>query len=182
LTYVLGGPVEPSSTSGSVASLPATLGRERPIARTSPAPSIRSDLMAIFPRAEAATAFEPWPLQPPTRPATHEGTVIAFISPSVVTSEKALAAVVVLERSPPRHGALRVRWAARSGTADAAIDFSDASGTARFADGQSQLALYVPLRNDLIRESDESFDVCLDRAQARSRSPRCAAVTIRDDD
>ena len=54
---------------------------------------------------------------------------------------------------------------------------------ARFADGQRKLAIYVPLRNDLLKEEDETFKVCL-RAprQARIGGKSCAEATIRDDD
>jgi len=108
--------------------------------------------------------------------------LVSFESSSITTTEGAVAAVFVLRRAPPRDGRMRVHWSARSGTADAAIDFSDASGIAVFADGQATAALYVPLRNDLLQEPDETFEVCLDSSQqARSRPP-CAEVTIRDDD
>jgi hypothetical protein len=185
LTYAVAGPIKPSSTvNDDVASASETLAREPSTARLTPKPPAKSELVAIFPQAEAATAFElsRHPQRPRKRSAAHEGTAVAFMSPLAVTTERAVSAVVVLERSPPRRGALRIHWAVRSGTADAAIDFSDASGTARFADGQSQLALYMPLRNDLLKESDESFEICLDRVQARAGARNCAAITIRDDD
>jgi hypothetical protein len=109
--------------------------------------------------------------------------VISFETKSIVTTEKAVAAVFVLKRSQSQNGPTRVRWASRSGTADAAIDFSDASGTALMADHQRQAALYVPLRNDLLKEGDETFEVCLhSAAHARLDRLRCAEGTIRDDD
>ena len=109
--------------------------------------------------------------------------VISFETKSVVTTEKAVAAVFVLKRSQPMSGLARVRWEARSGTADAAIDFSDASGTAVMADGQRQVALYVPLRNDLLKEGDETFKVCLHSPEhARLDRLRCVEATVRDDD
>lgn len=109
--------------------------------------------------------------------------VVTFESPSFTTSEKALAAVFIVKRSQAVRGRAFVQWAAHSGSADAAIDFSDASGTVRFADGQRQLAIYVPLRNDLLREDDETFTVCLrSPRQARIGAMSCAEATIRDDD
>lgn len=108
---------------------------------------------------------------------------VTFDSLSFVTSEKALAAVFILKRTKDVKGRVLLRWAARSGSADAGIDFSDASGTARFADGQRQLAIYVPLRNDLLKEEDETFKVCLrSPRQVRIHGKPCAEVTIRDDD
>ena len=109
--------------------------------------------------------------------------IVTFESRSFVTSERSVAAVFIVRRTQAVRGGAIVTWAARSGSADAGIDFSDASGTVRFADGQRQRAIYVPLRNDLLKEEDETFRVCL-RAleQARIGGGSCAEVTIRDDD
>jgi hypothetical protein len=109
--------------------------------------------------------------------------VVTFESRSFATSERAVAAVFIVKRTQFVRGKVLVQWAARSGSADAGIDFSDASGTARFADGQRQLAIYVPLRNDLLSEEDETFKVCLrSPRQARIGGKSCAEATIRDDD
>lgn len=109
--------------------------------------------------------------------------VVTFESRSFATSERAVAAVFIVKRTQFVRGNVLVQWAARSGSADAGIDFSDASGTARFADGQRQLAIYVPLRNDLLSEEDETFKVCLrSPRQARIGGKSCAEATIRDDD
>jgi hypothetical protein len=109
--------------------------------------------------------------------------VVTFESRSFATSERAVAAVFIIKRTQYARGKVLVQWAARSGSADAGIDFSDASGTARFADGQRQLAIYVPLRNDLLSEEDETFKVCLrSPRQARIGGKSCAEATIRDDD
>lgn len=108
---------------------------------------------------------------------------LVFESRSFATSEKAVAAVFIVKRMQVVRGTALVHWAAFSGSADAGIDFSDASGTARFADGQRQLAIYVPLRNDLLKEKDETFKVCLRPARhARVAGKSCAEATIRDDD
>lgn len=109
--------------------------------------------------------------------------LITFESRSFSTSERAVAAVFIVRRANDVRGRAVVHWAARSGSADAGIDFSDASGTVRFADGQRQRAIYVPLRNDLLIEADETFKVCLRSSrQARIRGTACAEAIIRDDD
>jgi hypothetical protein len=53
-----------------------------------------------------------------------------------------------------------------------------------FADGQAQRAIYVPLRNDLLKEGDETFTVQLMSPQnARLAAGGASAeATIRDDD
>jgi hypothetical protein len=120
----------------------------------------------------------------PDAAATHSpASLISFASRSLVTSEQALAAVLIVKRTKGVTGTAIVRWAARSGSADAGIDFSDVSGTVRLAEGQRQLAIYVPLRNDLLKEGDETFEVCLrSPQQARIGGRSCAETTIRDDD
>lgn len=108
---------------------------------------------------------------------------VTFDSRSFATSERSVAAVFIIRRTQALSGRAVVKWAARSGSADAGIDFSDASGTVRFADGQKERAIYVPLRNDLLKEADETFKVCLrGPRQARIAGSSCAEATIRDDD
>lgn len=108
---------------------------------------------------------------------------ISFEAPTVVTSETSVAAVFLVKRSQPLSGRVSVNWRAVSGTADAGIDFaSSASGTVTFADGQAQRAIYVPLRNDLLKEPDETFYVeLLPPKSARLGAARAEAI-IRDDD
>jgi serine/threonine protein kinase len=118
------------------------------------------------------------------RPARAPMSQISFESPSVETTESSVAAVVVIKRSQPLSGRIRVQWSALSGTADAGIDFAaNAKGTIEFADGQAQRAVYVPLRNDLLKEEDETFTVQLQSQQpGRLGAVSRATVKIRDDD
>ena len=109
---------------------------------------------------------------------------ISFESSSVVTSESSVAAVFLIKRSQPLSGRVGVSWKTVSGTADAGIDFaSDATGTVTFADGQAQRAIYVPLRNDLRKEDDESFyvDLVSPKSARIGKTDRAEAI-IRDDD
>jgi hypothetical protein len=95
-----------------------------------------------------------------------------------------VAAVFLIKRSQPLSGRVTVSWRAVSGTADAGIDFaSSATGTVTFADGQAQRAIYVPLRNDLLKEEDESFYIELMAPKsARLGNNERAEAIIRDDD
>jgi serine/threonine protein kinase len=121
---------------------------------------------------------------PPVKPAPVSRSEISFDSPSIVTTESSVAAVFLIKRSQPLRGRARVQWSATSGTADAGIDFaSNASGSVEFADGQAQRAIYVPLRNDLLKEGDETFTVRLLSPQnARLGAGAESEATIRDDD
>ena len=123
------------------------------------------------------------PVKTPTAPPAALSE-ISFDSSSIVTTESSVAAVFIIKRSQPLRGRVRVQWSATSGTADAGIDFaSNASGSVEFADGQAQRAIYVPLRNDLLKEDDETFTVKLLSPQnARLGAVAQAEATIRDDD
>jgi serine/threonine protein kinase len=76
------------------------------------------------------------------KPAPVSLSEISFDSSSIVTTESSVAAVFLIKRSQPLRGRARVQWSAKSGTADAGIDFaSNASGSVEFADGQAQRAI-----------------------------------------
>jgi serine/threonine protein kinase len=127
------------------------------------------------------------PIPAPDKPASAPRgplSEISFDSNSIVTTEGSVAAVFLIKRSQPLRGRVRVQWIAKSGTADAGIDFaSEASGSVEFADGQAQRAIYVPLRNDLLKEGDETFTVQLVSPQnAKLGANAKATATIRDDD
>ena len=128
----------------------------------------------------AARSIEP----PPIKRSPASLSEISFDSPSIVTTESSVAAVFVIKRSQPLRGRARVQWNATSGTADVGIDFaSNASGSVEFADGQAQRAIYVPLRNDLLKEDDETFTVELvSPSNVRLDKAARAEATIRDDD
>ena len=128
----------------------------------------------------ASRSLEP----PPIKRSPASLSEISFDSSSIVTTESSVAAVFLIKRSQPLLGRARVQWKATSGTADAGIDFAtNASGSVEFADGQAQRAIYVPLRNDLLKEEDETFTVELQSpSNARLGKGARAEATIRDDD
>jgi hypothetical protein len=117
-------------------------------------------------------------------PAARRGGEISFDPDGIVTSEGSVAAVFVMKRSEPLTERARVKWRAKSGSADAGIDFaSSAAGSVEFAVGQAQRAIYVPLRNDLLAEEDETFKVELHSPTgARLGKASTVTATIRDDD
>lgn len=135
---------------------------------------------ALLSPVVAARSIEPAPVK--RSPASLSE--ISFDSPSIVTTESSVAAVFLIKRSQPLRGRARVQWNATSGTADAGIDFaSNASGSVEFADGQAQRAIYVPLRNDLLKEEDETFTVeLLSPSNSRLGKSARSEATIRDDD
>lgn len=156
-----------------------------PVATLGSGDSYPRNADASQPAAEAGSApIAPAPAAAPQKKAAPPASEITFESAEIVTSEGSVAAVFLIKRSQPLTGRTRVRWNAVSGSADAGIDFaSDASGSVEFADGQAQRAIYVPLRNDLLKEEEESFSVRLQSPQgARLGKTNTATATIRDDD
>jgi serine/threonine protein kinase len=131
------------------------------------------------------TEIEPEVFIPPAAPPKPAAAVstLSFDARSIVTTESSIAAVFVVKRTVPS-GRTTVHWTAKSGTAKAGDDFiANANGTVEFADGQTQRAIYIPLRNDVEQESDETFTVELTSTQ-RGRLGEISRVeaTIRDDD
>jgi serine/threonine protein kinase len=175
-SFVAPQPPAPAPASSSPVPNSVPVVKEKPRTKT----SVRPTDSAAAPIAPASAATPRAEANPET-PALSE---ISFEAPAIVTSESAIAAVFLIKRSQPLAGRVGVHWSAVSGTADAGIDFaSSASGYVEFADGQAQRAIYVPLRNDLIKEGNEKFYVRLQSPQhARLGSIARAEATIRDDD
>jgi serine/threonine protein kinase len=182
-------PTVPASLPALQNSVVGALERREPLPAMTEDTSFDSDAAAPGPTSTAmlspAAAARPAVEIPPKRSVPPAAlSEITFDSPTIVTTESSVAAVFLIKRSQPLRGRVRVQWVATSGTADAGIDFaSNASGWVEFADGQAQRAIYVPLRNDLIKEEDETFKVQLQSPQnARLGATAAAEAIIRDDE
>jgi serine/threonine protein kinase len=138
----------------------------------------RTEEKRSFEQAESSSAPSPAPARTPPAVST-----IGFETPSVVTSESAIAAVFIVTRTPPLSGRTTVHWEAKSGTAKAGEDFIGTNGVIDFGDGQSRRAIYIPLRNDTEAEGDETFTVQLVSATRGRIGPNATVeATILDDD
>jgi serine/threonine protein kinase len=152
----------------------------KPFTFSDPPSETKTAALAPAPGPGAAAAMSAAKPSAPPAPLSE----ISFESANIVTTESSVAAVFLIKRSQPLRGRARVQWVATSGTADAGIDFaSSAAGSVEFADGQAQRAIYVPLRNDLIKEGEETFKVQLKSpVNARLGPVAIAEATIKDDD
>jgi len=180
-----GGKPAPALTPAAVSLPPTPLPSPPEVKQEAPAPAPASATTdAETPKAATPEQAAPAAASKTARPTGAPMSEISFESPTIVTSETSVAAVFLVKRSQPLTGRVSVNWKAVSGTADAGIDFaSSASGTLTFADGQAQRAIYVPLRNDLLKEPDESFYVeLLPTKSARLGKAARAEAIIRDDD
>jgi hypothetical protein len=165
----------PQSVVGMAAALPSTLTSsviaEPQLAAPSSTPAPKA-------KDEPKTATPAEPAQAAPAAAVSKPRAAA-----VVTSESSIAAVFVVKRKAPLRGRAVVNWKARGVSAEADGDFLADSGTVEFADGQTTRAIYVPLRDDQLKEEDETFTVVLESPEgARLGASPQAVATIRDDD
>lgn len=190
---------EPSlgTESALAASVPADPNAEEPVAlpAISAAPSAENALMSVVPMAPARDqklfsgqgpdiVEEAQSKVEAPKPKVTPLSAISFSSEKIMTPEGSIAAVFIVERSPPLSGRTTVQWTIASGTAAIDEDFiASPTGTVEFADGQAQRAIYIPLRNDLDAEGDETFSLeLLSPRRGRLGSASRVEATIRDDD
>ena len=117
------------------------------------------------------------PLPPPA--------ALGFAVANASIGEAGGAVVLEVSRSGAAGGAVSVDFATSSGSATAGSDFTSASGTLTWADGDTSVkTITVDTRNDSTDESDETFTVTLSNPTggAALGSSSQATVTIVDDD
>ena len=77
---------------------------------------------------------------------------------------------------------ITVNFDSTDGTATAAIDFTDLSGTLTFAPGTTMMPIAVEVTGDTLDEDDEAFTVTLSSPTGATLATATATVTIADDD
>ena len=104
-------------------------------------------------------------------------------STGVNLDESAGTATIVVSRTSGRDGTASVQYTTVAGTASTA-DFTPRSGTLVFADGQSEATITVPIIDDNVEESLESFRVQISNPTngATIGSDSFGTVTIVDND
>ncbi|MET0986734.1 MAG: protein kinase [Steroidobacteraceae bacterium] len=110
---------------------------------------------------------------------------VGFTTSRVSVSEKSVAAVIQVKRlGASTAGRIPVHWRTEKRSAKPGEDYKEVStGTLLLQDGQRMGAIYVPINNDDLSESDEMFVVELvDSAASAAPDIGLAIVTIRDDD
>ena len=110
---------------------------------------------------------------------------LGFALTNASVGEASGAVVLNVSRSGAAGGAVSVNFATSSGSATAESDFTSASGTLTWADGDAaNKTITVDITSDTVDESDESFVVALSSPSggALLGSNRNATVTIIDDD
>jgi hypothetical protein len=109
---------------------------------------------------------------------------IAWAAATATVAEDAGTVTLTATRSGGSAGAASVQYATTAGTATAGSDFTAASGSLNWADGESgSKTVTVAIINDTTVEASETFTVALSNpAGATLGSPTSTTVTITDDD
>ena len=108
---------------------------------------------------------------------------VQFSAPSYVVTENGTAAILVVTRIGLAAGTVTVDYATSDGTAVAAADYTAASGTLTFSDGETSKTVTIPIPDDSIEDGDESFRIrLLNPSGVSLGSLSEAIVTIADDD
>ncbi|MBI2440846.1 MAG: right-handed parallel beta-helix repeat-containing protein [Lentisphaerae bacterium] len=116
--------------------------------------------------------------------ATPEPGTIQFGASSYSVRENGGTVTLTVTRTGGHDGPATVAYATAAGTALAGQDYTSQSGTLSWPDGDSSSkTITVPITDDTIDESDETFTMTLSNATGASLgSPNVATVTIVDND
>ncbi|HXF82188.1 MAG TPA: Calx-beta domain-containing protein [bacterium] len=111
-------------------------------------------------------------------------TSITFAEEAYAVSEGAGTVTLTVRLSQPAQEPTSVGYATSDGTATAGSDYTAASGTLTFAQGQTSASIQIALRDDDLDEPGETFYVTLDESSASGAfvgDPYVATVTIVDE-
>ncbi len=107
------------------------------------------------------------------------GYVLRVGNVSVNESARAAPSTVTLSPAPRPGESVVVSYQTQNGSARAGSDYTAVSGTLTFTEGQTKKAVWVPITDDAVAESSESFTLNVSSADSNSVT---ASVTILDDD
>ncbi len=153
---------------------PAPAPREAPASESPPAASTGG---ATAEQSVAApTAVEP--------PAAPQPETIAFALPKFTVSERDASAAVLVVRNGGNRGPSTFTWWTSDGTAKAGSDYVDLGKVVvKFAAGEVNRAIHIPIVGDAVAEDTESFYVNLAPGDDPSAEPQDRVeVVIEDDD
>ena len=170
------------------AALPTSVGDPPPTAEANVAPASPSPPAEQAPTAPAETAAAQTappppaaPPEPPPRPETFE-----FGLSVVNVSETDASAAVIVLRSGGNRGPSSVTWWTTNGTATAGVDYANLGMVAvRFAAGEQNRTIHVPIIGDRNVEGPETFYLSLaagENAGAPAEPASRLEVIINDDD
>jgi hypothetical protein len=165
-------PIE--SAEGTAHAAPTVEAREAPAAARSAA-----ETSATAESVAAAPAAVEQPPEPPPTPET-----FTFALPKVTVSEGDAAAAVLILRNGGKRGPSSVTWWTSDGTAKAGSDYVDLGRVVvKFAAGEQNHTIHIPIVGDSAVEGPESFYVNLTAGDDPSaEAEERVEVVIEDDD
>jgi len=157
-----------------------------PAAQDSPAAASSPGAQST-PAADSAPGAESVPATPAVveqRPAPPTPETFGFAVPQVTVSESDASATVLILRDGGNRGVSSVTWWTSDGTAKAGSDYVDLGKVVvKFAAGEQNRAIHIPIIGDQAAEGQESFYVNLAAGDDPSAEPQDRVeVVIEDDD
>ncbi|MEH2196608.1 MAG: PA14 domain-containing protein [Nostoc sp.] len=112
---------------------------------------------------------------------------ITLGSSSTTVNEGVGSATVTLLRSGDLSGTSSIKYATIAGTATAGADYGsegrESTGTVIFAPGKSSKQISIPINDDLLAETDETFNFVIDQPEGATLGlQRTLEITIQDND
>lgn len=107
---------------------------------------------------------------------------VQFASDALTVSENGSEALIEVTRTEGSEGTLTVAYASANGTASADADYSAVSGMLTFAPGVTTQMIRVPIKEDNIAESQETFTITLNSVSLGAVLGMPATVTVTIDD
>ena len=109
---------------------------------------------------------------------------LQFSSATYSVNENAGAVTITVTRTGDSSVAAAVNYAAMNGTATAGADYTAASGTLSFANGDTSKTFVIPILNDSLNEPNETITLVLSNVTVNALlgTPGTAVLTIVDDD
>ncbi|MES9991430.1 MAG: Calx-beta domain-containing protein [Candidatus Thiodiazotropha sp.] len=109
---------------------------------------------------------------------------ISFATIAYAVNESKQKAIVDIIRTEGSSGVVDVDYQLLAKSADAGIDFNDASETVRFQPGETKKQIHIELIDDKLFEGNETFQCLLSSVSegASITEPASTTVTILDDD
>jgi hypothetical protein len=181
-TQAVAGIEAPTSRSDTSAPAPPPSSERPPTLREPPAEE-HTPASTVVPATESER--EPVvSVAPPAPPAPPEPETFAFALPVNTVSESDAATAILIVRSGGNRGASSVIWWTTPGTATAGADYVDLGRVVeKFAPGEQNRTIRIPIVGDNIVEGDETFYVHLAKSSDGEEAELGQTeVVIKDDD
>jgi hypothetical protein len=114
---------------------------------------------------------------------TVNGTLILALA-NMNVPESATSAKISITRIGGTKGKLTVHYGTKDGTATSGLDYTNTSGTATFAEGETSKIITISMKDDALGEGNETFTLSIDSPTggANIGNPNTTTVTVLDNE